>query len=299
MKKHYWSYVEVSDDSNNGASFVITLKNKSRFILNGCYFTIYKELFEANPNSDYFIIELVTELARKDAENTMRKAIDFLVYITGVSYELDYLREDSNLTINPIDVCISKEKITRLTSINLQYEKIRKKRELLESVLKLNALATKYALVLEDSEEAYFAWFRVVEKIAKDEYELEHTNIITGYSNIRTMVEKIIHDIYGIKYPSNKLDDLAGKFSAEIKNIVFSDIYSKIAWYCEKKSIPYDENSLLKAVKQRNKLAHGENINIDIDSDEYTLILRLAHRFIYEKFFSKVKKCYLESSIII
>lgn len=43
---HYWTYIEVPNDYSNEVSFFVQLKKGTRFILNDCYFTIYKELFE-------------------------------------------------------------------------------------------------------------------------------------------------------------------------------------------------------------------------------------------------------------
>ena len=79
---------------------------------------------------------------------------------------------------------------------------------------------------------------------------------------------------------------------------VFSDIYAKIAWFCTKKNIDYEEETLSKAVKIRNALAHGDNVNISFSSREYKLIANLSHQFIHEKFFSNIKKCFLEGRII-
>lgn len=79
---------------------------------------------------------------------------------------------------------------------------------------------------------------------------------------------------------------------------VFSDNYSKIAWFCERKNINYDENILSKAVILRNKLAHGENICIDYRSREYDLITKLSYAYIQEKFFYGIKYHCLEADII-
>ena len=49
------------------------------------------------------------------------------------------------------------------------------------------------------------------------------------------MVKKIILEIYGIKVPENKMDDLSGNLALEMFDTVFSDIYAKIAWFCTKK----------------------------------------------------------------
>jgi hypothetical protein len=99
--------------------------------------------------------------------------------------------------------------------------------------------------------------------------------------------------------PANKMDDLAGNMTSEVFDTVFSDIYAKIAWFCARRNIEYDEETLGKAVKIRNALAHGDNIKINFGSKEYELIGNLSYHFIRKKFFSNIKKCYLESRIII
>ena len=67
----YWTYIRVSDDSE--ITFVVQLKNRSRFVLNDCYFTIYKELFKRHPDSDYFLIELVGQYDERMAEEKIKR----------------------------------------------------------------------------------------------------------------------------------------------------------------------------------------------------------------------------------
>ena len=61
-------------------------------------------------DSDFFRIELVTQEEKEDAENIMRHAVDLLVYVTGVSYEIECLKETSDMQIEPIDINISRKK---------------------------------------------------------------------------------------------------------------------------------------------------------------------------------------------
>ena len=63
------------------------------------------------------------------------------------------------------------EKIERISSINVQYGRIRTKRELLENTLRLYALAVKYASILDDAEEAYFSNFRIIEKLQRMNFQ--------------------------------------------------------------------------------------------------------------------------------
>lgn len=255
-------------------------------------------MYDEFHNSDYFRIDLVTENDENYAENIMRRAIDILVYVTGVPYELDYLREDLDVSIQPINLNASKKKLGIIADIDAQYNRINQKKELLENTLRLYSLAMKYIVLFGASEDAYFAMFRVIEKIAKDEFSIECGSINSGRNIVRTTINKITQNVYGVKIPSNKLDDLAGKFSSELMDMVFSDIYSKIAWFCGKKSIFYDETILAKAVKLRNKLAHGDNVNVN-DGKELDMVIDLSEKFIYEKFFDNIKCCHLESEMII
>lgn len=82
--------------------------------MNDCYFTIYKELFERYPDSDYFCVELVDQCDKKAAKEKMKRSVDLLVYITGIPYEMDYVREDDDNIILPIDIGYSREKLKGL-----------------------------------------------------------------------------------------------------------------------------------------------------------------------------------------
>lgn len=295
---HYWTVAEVPNDEENVASFVVELKNETKFILNGCYFTIYKEMFEKYPDSDYFQIDLYSESEKKTAEEKIKRAVDILVYITGIVYEVGNVRQDTNIQLPIIDINYSKAKLTRINAINSQYERIRSKKELLENSLRLYTTAEKYILVLEDVEEAFFAYFRILEKIAKSEFGIEGVSIDNGHYEVRIMLQNIIGQKYGIKYPSNKLDDLSGKYASEIFDTIFSDSYAKIAWFCSKHGIEYDEEVLGRAVKLRNKLAHGDNVIITFEDAEYELVSYLAYEFIHIKFFSSIKKCFIGARVI-
>lgn len=294
---HYWTHIEVPNDYSNEFSFSVQLKNGTRFILNDCYFTIHKELFEPYPDSDSFCVELVAQCDKEAAEEKIKRAVELLIYITGVPYELNYLREDDDTFIQPIDISYSRKKIERINSINFQYGRIRSKKELLKNTLRLYALSVKYELILDDAEEAYFSCFRIIEKIAKDEFAIEKNSINKGQDNIIDIVKIVIQDSYGIKIPVNKIDDLTGNMVSYVFDMVFSDIYAKIAWFCAKRNIEYEEETLGKAVKIRNALAHGDNIEISNMSKEYILIKQLARQFIYKKFFNKIKTCYLEADM--
>lgn len=295
---HYRANVIVPNDGNNEFSYVIKLRNKCRFELNGCYFTTHKARLDEFKESDYFCIDLVTEEDKKKAENIMRHAIDFLVYITQVPYELEFMTEDSNRGIMPIAIEANTQKILKLKELDCQYNRIRRKKVLLENVLRLYAVALKYRVLLEDVEESYFAMFKVIEKIVKDEFKIEHETIPDGYDDINIVIKKTAKKSYGVKLTSERLDSISRTISNELFNTVFSDTYSQIAWFCGKKRIKYDENILAKAVKIRNKLAHGEYIHVDCESEEYNLVIELAHKCIHKKFFNNVKNsCYLEATI--
>lgn len=300
--KHYWAYAVVPNDGNNGMEFRIKLRDKCRFILNECYFTMCKgsrsEGIGVIYESDYFQIDLVTQENEKNAENIMKRAVNLLVYITGVPYEIYCLKKDVNWDLAPININMSKKKILKLQEIDFQYKRISRKKELLENVLQLYSLAAKYSVLLEDGEESFFAMFRIVEKIVKDEFGIEYRNIDNGYNDMRDYVKEIITNCYNIKMPLNKIDSFAGNLASELFDKVFSDIYSKIAWFCGKKNINYDENVLARAVKLRNQLAHGENVCINPLSDEIRLINKLSHMCIQEKFFNNIKHCYIDVDIL-
>jgi len=141
-------------------------------------------------------------------------------------------------------------------------------------------------------------YFRILEKIAKSEFGIEGVSIHNGHNEVRIMLQSIIEQKYGIKYPSNKLDDLSGKYASEIFNTIFLDSYAKIAWFCSKRGIEYDEEALGRAVKLRNKLAHGDNVMLSISDVEYKLVSFLAREFIHIKFFSSIKNCLIGARII-
>lgn len=292
--KHYWAKVIVPSEEI-GISLITNLRSKCRFKLNECYFTTYKAAFNEFYDCDFFRIDLITQKDRENAERIMKRAIDLLSYIVGAPYELDELKEDSNVNITPINA--SNKKIENLKEINDQYNRIKGKKELLENTLRMYSLALKYDMLLGDCEESFFVLFGIIEKIAKDEFRIEGKSIDIRKNDMRTTVKKIIENSYGIKMTSEKLDSFAGKLSNKLFDDVFAEVYSTIAWFCKRRNIEYDENVLSKAVRIRNKLAHGEYVHIDSWSEEYNLVMYLAGMCIRKKFFRNIRHWYLKVDI--
>ena len=59
--KHYVANVAIANESEIPVAYTIKMKHNTRFILNECYLTIKKDLFQKKPESDYFIIEIVSD----------------------------------------------------------------------------------------------------------------------------------------------------------------------------------------------------------------------------------------------
>ena len=66
-------------------------------------------------------------------------------------------------------------------------------------------------------EESFMCFFKIVEIIAKDEYRLSNNRNCKRNSKsiILNMLPKVL-SCYGVMYPENKLDELAGEISNKI-----------------------------------------------------------------------------------
>jgi len=183
------------------------------------------------------------------------------------------------------------KKMQQIEENNQIYNRIRGKKKLLQSVLQIYAIAVKENYLLnENKEDAFFAFFKIIEIIVKDDFSIEKANIDRGMLYTRRYVEKILTNAYGVSTQEERLNTLCNNLSKELFEGVFENIYHKIMWFLKRYGIVEDRDIISNIVLLRNKIAHGEVVLMDDHMREYKYIMQLANKVIEAKFFGKSVK---------
>ena len=161
--------------------FQIVLRENMPFILGDCYFVVKKYHNQDCHISDSLQISYYSE--RDNQNEAMRKikvALEFFVYLTGIPYNIEGGMTKSIVDSRPIiDINKSKRKLLKIQETETAYQRIRKKRKLLESTLQLYNLGIRLNILFgdENCEDAFFTFFKIIEKIVADTFEIEKAGI--------------------------------------------------------------------------------------------------------------------------
>lgn len=285
--------------SLDGFQFQITeIRQNALFIIGGCYFKIIKNKNRSYGESDSLVISYYTE--NKDsrlAKEKIQQAIRFFVFLTGIPYEDNVDIEESKVDLLPTNnIILSGSAAKKLQKVEYEYQRIgKKKRRLLNNALKLYSKATQlnFLFDVENADDAFFVFFKIIEMIVQNDFDIEKNNIDKGRDYTEKYVKTILSKSYGIKN-STKYEELVGEICNRLFNSVFENIYHKIIWFARRNKIAIDEKMISKVVSIRNDIAHGTYISLKTYEDEYIYIMKLTSEVICAKFFSnefKIKTC--------
>ena len=272
--------------------FQINLRENMVFQIAECYVKIIK-------NHDYKFEELDRLLVcfySKDkdvelAKNKLIEAIEFLVFLTAIPYETNNkIQVSEKQTLPKDDHNLSRKKMEKIDVINEKYRKIKGKKALLRDTLHLFYLGTKFNYIFDmrDSEEAFFAYFKILEKVAKDEYKSEEKSlkeINTKEIYTQEYVDDMIQNVYKIESTKEHKEVLYGKIRELVRHELFDGIYHKIIWFAGRHKIEVDPNEISEILDIRNDIAHGNKVDISKNEELYRKTIMLARKTIDVKFF--------------
>lgn len=298
----YSAKVEVVDAVDVCTNFIfqVVLKESMPFKINDCYFVIKKNHDYNFKESDSLNVAYYSQRKNlSEAKEKIKRAIELFVYMTDIPFDVNSaVIESTENDVPVIDMQLSQRKMKQISEINQRYSRIRAKKELLQNVLQMYAVATKENYLLnENKEDAFFAFFKIIEIIVKDDFSIEKVNIDKGTTYTRRYVEQILTNAYGVATQENRLEDLCGNVSGALFEMVFENIYHKIMWFLKRHNIAGDKDIISNMVSLRNDIAHGEAVCMDKYMQEYQYVINLANKVITAKFFGASMK--IESRYII
>ena len=280
----YETTVDIYNDKFEvPVGYKICLMPNTEFEILKCRYT-YINKYEGN---SYFLISYYThEDNLNKAEKIIKDSLNLISFLTNIPFSSEWIRKGEVNSIPDIRYNKSEKKVNTIALLNEELSQIRKKRGMFENCMKLYATGVQFLYADSFLEESFMCFFKIVEIIARDEYELSNNR--NYQRNSKSIILNILPQVlscYGVIYPENKLDELAGEISNKIYTKVFDEIYAKIAWTCTHYEIRYDPKMLKEIVRSRNTLAHGENANMDLD--KCGQVLDLAKEFVNKKFFDE------------
>lgn len=287
----------INDEMIQEIRFNIQLRGNTIFKIIDCYFSVIKHRDVYYEDSDEIIIEYYsTKKDKQEAEHKIIRAIEFFIFLTGIPFDTNIIISEFQSQNLPI-IELEKSRKKEIEIINNAYLRINKKRELLVKTLRLNAMAIRFNYMFSFSEDAFFNFFKIIELIAKDEYKCEKQNIEKGKGETVEFINKIVKEKYKIVISAEQINDFSGKVNRYIYETIFENMYPRIAWAKNNLKIYGNDLLLEKSVSLRNKIAHGEIIDVDIDFQEFGKLADMSQLFIYKKFFSNIKKAKIDSKL--
>lgn len=164
--------------------------------------------------------------------------------------------------------------------------------------LQLFAAALKYDFQYNYSDEAFFGYFRIIEKISKDDFEINKVSINKGNQKFKIIIQEILQNNYNVTLSVDKLDNITGIISNNLYEEVFNNVYSKISMCLNNRKIEFDVKKLGEIIHLRNALAHGDIVDMEKHVDELNTVRTITTSLIKFKFFSNVQRVWLESTYI-
>lgn len=269
--------------------FGISLQDRTEFLFCNCYYKLFRG---NNGHEDETLV--VSYYSNKDDLNEAWKivnaSINCLQYILLIPLnDISGLFASKCSTLPIINTNRSITKVQQLTRISTQIGKFKNTKIEFDGIMQLFSKGYVFSLTSAFSEDAFLNYFKIIENIAKRYFAINgnKVKIETTIPDLKSCLIKILKDDCCIKYSDNKLADLTGIVKQRILEEISSDLFPKISYFCNKNNLKINENQLAKVIKLRNKIAHGEVIDMNRYCDEYVCAFELCKEMISKHYFNK------------
>lgn len=286
----YITRVEINDSKYSDIwTFGIKLKSSTKFE----FLNTYIEFSRGNTGHKdemLYITFLSENEDKKDAERNIKSTLRILSYLLKFPLEYEqYIKRIEIKDIPNFEKTIDYSKLKNIEYINKEISKFKKIKPLFTHNIKLLNTAQKYNYMYGFSEEAFSNYFKIIENIATYKYEVDikkhKLSIKSPYMN--EFLKNVIEDTLDIKYSDDKIKDITKKLESIIINLATDGVFYKISAFCKLYNINIDPNVLHKAIKVRNKIAHGNYVEENDIDEVYMVIANLSYEFIAYNFFNK------------
>ena len=227
---------------------------------------------------------------KRSAENNIENMLEVLSYMLRFPLECElYISEKEINNIPNFEKTIGYSKLNSIELLNNEIQRFSKIKPLFMHNIKLVNVAQKYNYMYGFSEEAFLNYFKIIENISVYKYniDLKKKKLSLKNQNMDIFLKNTIEESLEIKYPDDKIKDITQKLESIIINLATDGIFYKISAFCKVYNIDVNPNILHKAIKVRNKIAHGNYVTKEEIAAVYIDIANLSYEFISYNFFNK------------
>lgn len=229
--------------------------------------------------------------------NELRK---LLVYIYSIPLRIS----DGLLVSDIIEVkeegirwptsAISLEQQLKLNYIEHRIKKMNLQKDLFNECLELIVVATKF-YHNSQFEEAFFYYFKLVEKISRKFYRIYHEKHGRAFkSSNKNELKKFLKQYaaanFCVELIDNKLNTYVDLLYKEMNNKILGQIYGKILFFSKKHNLSWDITIVEECIELRNSIAHGDYVEGSTISRSLSYIKEFAFDAISKFFFGKEYK---------
>lgn len=218
------------------------------------------------------------------------QALKSLSYIFGIPLDGTRMIKENYDDNKIIEYQINNKKLKIIDFVSNKILKLKNSKKLFNHNIRLLNIAQRYNLMEGFNEEAYLNYFKVIENIVSYDFEMGSKNkkiININKNELKNIVEKVLEKNLGIRYSEDRLNDMTNKIKNTLESTATNGIFFHISWFCKNKKIKIDEKQLQEAIKLRNKIAHGEYVEIENYRQIYGFIMNLSYEVVAKNFFNK------------
>lgn len=285
--------------------FGLKLLQKTEFELLNCQVVFYRG--NKGRQSEYLMFKYFSEEnSEKEARDNIEMTIGLLSYLVGFPLE-DYghINKKVNIEKRLLTKNKSFKKIENISLINEKILRFRKTKEMFFNNIKLINRAQHYQYIHGTNEDSFLNYFKIIENIAKfvrknnenrkknNKYNDKDTSDYN--EEINSIVDNFLNFYYEIKYPHSKIENITKDLKFKIIKVGKDDIFFTIANFFVEHNIVVDSEDLYRAIKIRNKIAHGNYVEENELEDVYNFIIPLAYESISREFLNlKYSEIYID-----
>lgn len=279
---------EISDD------LFITpkIKSNSSFKILNCNI-----LFSKNKEESVFTFCIdANSYSQNEAIEMLGKVSNILTYLLHIPIDSKkYGPNLDNYSITPNN-SIATKYINSIKTIETTIHKLNKKKSLFFEILNLLYIGIHNLYKLQNEEDAFIYFFKIIEQISKNYYytydsrHLTKTVTKTNKNELKKLINRYCLDFFNTKLSDNILNTKTDLYYKYLKLETYGSIFGKISLFITKNKLIFDINQISTIIRIRNKIAHGDTINRTILENHLNVCEKLCFEMISVFFFKKPYK---------
>ena len=225
-----------------------------------------------------------------------KKKITFVAKILTLIFAVPIWDKDLTIrttnSIPGVNTLLSEGNQKKLSFVENRIQRFNTDMPFFEECINLLVVANHH-LYMRNDEDALLYYFKIIEKIAKENYSRYMERYFTkarvkrDKQELRRILNRYTETNLDIGLTDNMLNTYVDYFYKEMKEKFYGNIYGKISLMIKNRNVGISTDTVNNIVKYRNKLAHGDSVNESELVTNMAYAEVLAEEFIAKKFFYK------------